>query len=391
MCAKRNCKTCGNEFDAKILEAGRPREYCGKCRTRNGGGKRFTPKRWQGCVLCGKKFFSRKRKFCSAKCRVQSRNRNTIPESRPCVICGGEFKPSGTKHIYCKPCGADRVRKLDRINSGKRGVSDKCRRCGMEFVRRREAKEFCSRTCWRRFRTELVEARSIADAVLWWVGMWTREQKLWRACVHCGGFVRTAAKNPCCNSIGCLKLERESKRVSRMVECVSCGQEFECVGYFTSVCSIACKKRRDKAAKKAAVARREMKKHNNPYGRSEAIDEHAVFCSDLWICGVCGQAVDHRRRNPDPLCAEMDHVVPLSKWGTHTRANVQCTHRFCNQVKTDGTQEEAQRAIRFIQWVTGMTSIKDIVEAEYEAKQRLAAMGLRSMPVHPPAIAIMAF
>ena len=34
-----------------------------------------------------------------------------------------------------------------------------------------------------------------------------------------------------------------------------------------------------------------------------------------------------------PLCASLDHVVPLSLGGGHTRDNVQCAHWLCNSLR----------------------------------------------------------
>lgn len=63
---------------------------------------------------------------------------------------------------------------------------------------------------------------------------------------------------------------------------------------------------------------------------AEAIDPHAVFVRDGWRCGVCSDPIDPLLRHPDPQCATVDHVVPLSRGGHHTYANVQASHLVCN-------------------------------------------------------------
>jgi 5-methylcytosine-specific restriction endonuclease McrA len=45
-------------------------------------------------------------------------------------------------------------------------------------------------------------------------------------------------------------------------------------------------------------------------------------------CGICGERVNPRRFT-------LDHIIPLSKGGTHEYANVQPAHRECNQLKDD--------------------------------------------------------
>lgn len=47
-----------------------------------------------------------------------------------------------------------------------------------------------------------------------------------------------------------------------------------------------------------------------------------VFERDGWICGICGKAVED-----SPV---LDHIIPISRGGTHTRENTQCAHAACN-------------------------------------------------------------
>lgn len=43
-----------------------------------------------------------------------------------------------------------------------------------------------------------------------------------------------------------------------------------------------------------------------------------VFDRDGWVCWLCEGAVDETLEWPHPMCATMDHVVPVSK-GEPTR------------------------------------------------------------------------
>lgn len=56
-----------------------------------------------------------------------------------------------------------------------------------------------------------------------------------------------------------------------------------------------------------------------------------IYERDGWICGICEKPVDRELRYPDPKSASLDHVVPLSLGGDHTRANVRLAHLKCNQ------------------------------------------------------------
>jgi 5-methylcytosine-specific restriction endonuclease McrA len=58
----------------------------------------------------------------------------------------------------------------------------------------------------------------------------------------------------------------------------------------------------------------------------EAVNRQAVFERDEGLCGICQEAVD-------PQNWHLDHIIPLSKGGEHSYANVQVTHPRCNQRK----------------------------------------------------------
>jgi 5-methylcytosine-specific restriction endonuclease McrA len=58
-----------------------------------------------------------------------------------------------------------------------------------------------------------------------------------------------------------------------------------------------------------------------------------IFERDGWRCGICGERIDKTVVHPDRRSASLDHVVPLSKGGEHSRANVQAAHLGCNSTK----------------------------------------------------------
>lgn len=91
----------------------------------------------------------------------------------------------------------------------------------------------------------------------------------------------------------------------------------------------------DKSRAKAR-ARRVIKRG----GDSEKFFAAEIFKRDEWVCQLCGGKVDPALRHPDPLSASLDHVVPVSKGGGHTRANVQLAHLVCNTARGNGDLEE---------------------------------------------------
>jgi 5-methylcytosine-specific restriction endonuclease McrA len=76
-------------------------------------------------------------------------------------------------------------------------------------------------------------------------------------------------------------------------------------------------KRRKYKASKRGVA---CKLYQNNY----------IFERDGWMCQICGRRINKRLRYPNPLCASIDHIIPLSKGGNDNPINVQASHLRCN-------------------------------------------------------------
>ncbi len=58
----------------------------------------------------------------------------------------------------------------------------------------------------------------------------------------------------------------------------------------------------------------------------EPIDFAQVLMDSKGLCGICQKPFDL-------FGIDFDHVIPLSKGGTHTRKNLQATHAYCNRSK----------------------------------------------------------
>lgn len=57
---------------------------------------------------------------------------------------------------------------------------------------------------------------------------------------------------------------------------------------------------------------------------------------DGWCCQLCHEPIEPGRCYPDQLSLSIDHVIPLSRGGDDTRANVQASHLVCNLRKHTG-------------------------------------------------------
>lgn len=70
---------------------------------------------------------------------------------------------------------------------------------------------------------------------------------------------------------------------------------------------------------------------------TELVIRAEVYARDEWTCRLCGLSVQADLKWPDPGSPSLDHIVPLSRGGGHTYANVQLAHLRCNLVKGNRT------------------------------------------------------
>jgi len=79
---------------------------------------------------------------------------------------------------------------------------------------------------------------------------------------------------------------------------------------------------------------------------SEKFNNIEIFERDKWTCSLCGKAVNKRLKYPDPKSPSLDHIIPLSRGGGHTRNNVQLAHLHCNLVKSNKLPDELNKENR---------------------------------------------
>ena len=62
----------------------------------------------------------------------------------------------------------------------------------------------------------------------------------------------------------------------------------------------------------------------------ESFTNGEIFDRDGWVCGICDEPVPKDAKWPDPLSVSLDHIIPLSLGGAHSRENTRCSHLGCN-------------------------------------------------------------
>jgi len=60
-----------------------------------------------------------------------------------------------------------------------------------------------------------------------------------------------------------------------------------------------------------------------------------LFERDKGCCQLCGDALSASTKYPHPKTATQDHIIPLSKGGTHERKNLQLACFDCNRRKSN--------------------------------------------------------
>ena len=66
---------------------------------------------------------------------------------------------------------------------------------------------------------------------------------------------------------------------------------------------------------------------------AERVEPLEIFERDRWRCHMCGCRVSRDYPYPHPQYATLDHLIPLSLDGPHTRANVATACWACNTKK----------------------------------------------------------
>ncbi|MFD6517310.1 HNH endonuclease [Rhodococcus sp. NPDC060176] len=67
----------------------------------------------------------------------------------------------------------------------------------------------------------------------------------------------------------------------------------------------------------------------------EDVDLQVVWQRDGGVCQLCDTAIDPEIEWPHRQSRTLDHIIPLSRGGEHSYANVQLAHHSCNSRKND--------------------------------------------------------
>ena len=240
-----------------------------------------------------------------------------------------------------------------------------CDECGKEFeIRaseyRKNTHHYCSRDCrckvlrdtfLQNFRDRVGHKYVLVEYV--------DKDNVTVECKQCGNrFTRTSSKIvrmgcPHCKEIR-TKLNQAKRQMLKAMNASvrSKRKELDKIAERLSV-AMERAKRKDEMDKHRAEKRREENKvrelrreqrikNNGVFDRDITVDK--LFIRDNGVCSLCGGMCDYRdstTRNGHFIVGEkypsIDHVIPLSKGGTHTWDNVKLAHFKCNTLKGNKT------------------------------------------------------
>jgi len=264
-------------------------------------------------------------------------------------FCASQGK--GRKPIYCAPCkrvvtrerwaarSRDRCarKKESRRAISAAGSTAGCCECG-SVIERPNATKYCSTACkhraWqRRYRAKI------------------KAQRAPRLCA-CGLTISAGRSKWCSSACGKRHHRRirppdpSSWRVNQSLRrCKECASEFVppfTGGGRTDFCSDQCRSKRNKAVKRKTGRVSNGRRRARERGcNAERFDPFEVFERDNWRCQLCGCDTPRKLRGTyDDNAPELDHIIPLSRGGHHSRANAQCVCRVCNWLKSDRMPDE---------------------------------------------------
>lgn len=248
------------------------------------------------CKGCGSDFeYHRKKAFCSVGCRPKPKRRKV------------EKKGRKSKCFICMNCASI----FKKTNGSKRTGT------------------FCSRKCcfdWKAKRKEIIAVQSEGDN-------WNSPSNKNVKCLSCSEWFTPAKQG----QLYCSHDAWEKKDGVIHRRCANVKRECRKEGCTNTVpkwkthCA-HCQTKSDLAHKKAAKIKRKRKLLAT---QVEAIHPDEIFERDGWKCKECGVNVSKQYDVNDDRYPNLDHIIPVSKGGTHTKENVQCLCRKCNLEKSD--------------------------------------------------------
>ena len=155
-------------------------------------------------------------------------------------------------------------------------------------------------------------------------------------CAHCGDYsIKRQSRGRFC-SVQCAQAWRSVRREVgsdldpnewHEAECEVCAKHFMIAVWNCTTCSDECA---DMLTAATHARNRYRRRVREAAAYVEDVNPKIVFGRDGFRCHLCGQLTGRDLKYPHPRSPSIDHVIPLSKGGTHEMANVRTACLRCN-------------------------------------------------------------
>lgn len=297
------------------------------------------------CIVCGKLFELERnnkgklgqRKTCSDECANELNRINRIKQYNDDI---NQREDSFIEKFNTKFAG--RFEYIEGYKNCESIISCRCLACGTiktvtaQCVRKNRTTVVVCKGCYQKER-EIEKAQA------------TKQQKY---CAICGVEIDNS-RIVCSTECGAERAVRmrEQKFIPKLKKCRECGNEYMTefrrggIGLI-EFCSEKCKEEATTKVKQEQHRRKDIKRRKRlaENGKVDySITLRKVIQKFGLTCALCGKKVNtkvHSNHNDYP---SIDHIIPVSKGGTHTWGNVQLAHRGCNSTKNNSLYIEDKK------------------------------------------------
>lgn len=246
--------------------------------------------------------------------------------TKHCITCGTAFEvPPGKKRSAKKYCTFECSVTIRRTLP----VCE-CVHCGTMFQPRfADRMQYCSTDCKVAFKFNINKHKS-ADR-------YAKKRLVELHCAYCNkSFTPDANEYRTYCSKQCADKMYADKAVDKLTDikatkiyvCKICNKQFnpEYGNKIRFACSPECK-----------TSLKRLYSHNRRARLAAAfvanVPTHMIYERDDYMCKLCNQPLNMQVPAPHPLSPSIDHIIPISKGGTHEPNNVQAAHFICNSHK----------------------------------------------------------